>query len=68
MFLNPVVRNNGTELLPLAAQVNVAATWLMRGGVATTILAIGAIVRYRRRPAAARTRPTVLLPADRKTA
>ncbi len=67
MFLNPVVRNAGNQLLAPAASVNVAGTWLLRGGMIAIGLLIGLVYRERRRPSVVPSRQPVMAPAERET-
>ena len=68
MFLNPVLRHDGSGPAPLAAQVDMPGTWLFRGGLVLVSVALGLLYRERRRPARQRSPRAVLAPADRKTA
>ncbi len=52
LFLNPVIRWNGTTLPAPAATVNAAWTWLQRGGIALACVALLIRVRARRTEAA----------------
>lgn len=68
MFLNPVLRHEGAAPQQLAARVNMAGTWLFRGGLVLVCVALGLLYRERRRPALKRSPRHVLAPAGRKTA
>jgi len=68
MFLNPIVRNTVAGLPSPEATINVAATWLMRGGMLVTAVAVVLMLRDRRRLSRAPSRRPVLTPADRETA
>ena len=68
MFLNPVLRHDGSGPKRLAAQVDMPGTWLFRGGLVLVSVALGLLYRERRRPALQRSPRAVLAPADRKTA
>ena len=67
MFLNPVLRYAGGERAPLVARVDVAGTWLLRGGLLVAGALLLLLYRDRRRPSLAAP-PPVLAPADRETA
>jgi hypothetical protein len=69
MFLNPVMRYDGTARPHLTAEIDVPGTWLFRGGLILVCVALGFLYRERRnRPALGRSPRPVLAPADRKTA
>jgi hypothetical protein len=68
LYLNPVVRYNGRELLTAAASVDAAATWTKRGGVLVGCVAFGLLIWRRRAPAPSAAAPHVLAEAKRKTA
>ena len=68
LYLNPVLRYDGTGLPTPAATVDVAATWTLRGsvGLGLAILALG--YARRRRPSQLRASRSVIAEAKPKTA
>ena len=60
LFLNPVIRWNGTSLPEPAATINTAWTWTQRGGIALACVALFIRVRARR--------PEAAIPAARAVA
>jgi hypothetical protein len=68
IFLNPVLRSEGAPTLAPVARVDVAGTWLMRGGVLFVGATLVLVYRERRKPRIARPPRPVLAPADRETA
>jgi hypothetical protein len=71
IYMNPVLRYDGVALHPPTAGVDVAGTWLFRGGLgagAILILAGARAMRRRRTPGVAPQAQTVLPGADRNPA
>jgi hypothetical protein len=68
MFLNPVLRSEVAQPTAPVARVDVAGTWLMRGGVLCVTVILALVYRERRRLFFARPPRPVLTPVDRKTA
>jgi hypothetical protein len=68
MFLNPVLRSEGPQAAAPVARVDIAGTWLMRGGLVFLGAIFALVYRERRRPFLNRAPRPVLTPADRKTA
>jgi hypothetical protein len=68
MYLNPVLRYDGSRLPAPAASVDIARTWLLRGTIALAGVALFLIYRDRRPSVLASPPQAILTPADRKTA
>jgi hypothetical protein len=68
MLLNPVLRQHGGQHQPLAATVNVAGTWGLRGLMAIAAAVATFLIISRLRPRPVPSPSPVLAPADRETA